>query len=174
VHIIAPVTDYIPASVLTTHGDMVVRGAADPERLAIGALTTFLKGGGAGAIPLYDKLHLSDTGVHIGNGTRGSAGAQVITGVGYRSSGVFFFAGAAVVDNTDFSWGFDNGTVHNCIPMMKCGAVQSITENKSIHIVTPGGEEMGAEISLMSDDGFTLTWFATLPFTIVYTYFCLP
>jgi len=33
--LIAPVTDYIPASTLTTLGDMIVRGAALPERLGL-------------------------------------------------------------------------------------------------------------------------------------------
>ena len=36
--ITAPVTDYIPASILTTLGDHVVRGAAIPERAALRAV----------------------------------------------------------------------------------------------------------------------------------------
>lgn len=31
--LIAPVTDYIPASLLTTEGDLIVRGVADAERI---------------------------------------------------------------------------------------------------------------------------------------------
>ena len=45
--ITAPVTDYIPASVLTTLGDLVIRGAAIPERHP--ALTRIIMCNDAGA-----------------------------------------------------------------------------------------------------------------------------
>jgi len=48
------ITDYIRRSILTTRGDLVVRGAAQPERLASGALDTYLRGKGAGVIPAYE------------------------------------------------------------------------------------------------------------------------
>ena len=42
------VSDYIRRSLLTTRGDIVVRGAAQPERLAAGALNYVLISHGAG------------------------------------------------------------------------------------------------------------------------------
>lgn len=48
------ITDYIRRAILTTQGDLVVRGAAQPERLASGALDTYLRGKGAGVIPAYE------------------------------------------------------------------------------------------------------------------------
>jgi len=51
--IVQVISDYIRRSILTTQGDLVVRGAAVPERLAAGAAGTLLTGQGAGAIPSY-------------------------------------------------------------------------------------------------------------------------
>lgn len=52
----SPVTDYIRRSLISTTGDLVVRGAAIPERLPAGADGTFFKGKGAGVIPAYEVL----------------------------------------------------------------------------------------------------------------------
>ncbi len=51
----APVTDYIRRSILTTRGDLAVRGAVVPERLPAGADKTYFQGKGAGVIPAYDN-----------------------------------------------------------------------------------------------------------------------
>ena len=51
--ITAPVTDYIRRSILTTQGDLAVRGAVVPVRLPAGANNTYLQGKGAGVIPAY-------------------------------------------------------------------------------------------------------------------------
>lgn len=58
---------------LTTLGDLWVRGAAVPERLAAGADGTVLKGTGAGALPAYEAIasELSAVGGII---TKGAAG----------------------------------------------------------------------------------------------------
>jgi len=48
------ISDYIRRSILITQGDLVVRGASQPERLASGALFTYLRGKGAGVIPAYE------------------------------------------------------------------------------------------------------------------------
>ena len=55
--ITSPVTDYIRASVLTTQGDLVVRGAAVPERKASGAWGKVLTSIGAGGIPTWFDLY---------------------------------------------------------------------------------------------------------------------
>jgi hypothetical protein len=53
--ILNPVSDYIQRSILTTKGDMVVRGDAIPERLAAAAIPNFLCAKGAGAIPAWEQ-----------------------------------------------------------------------------------------------------------------------
>lgn len=50
------ISDYIRRSILTTKGDLVVRGDAQPERLAAGAANTFLMGQGAGSLPAYSAI----------------------------------------------------------------------------------------------------------------------
>ena len=52
------ITDYVTRTLLTTAGDMIVRGAAAPERLAGGITGTCLVGKGLGVKPEYkDKKH---------------------------------------------------------------------------------------------------------------------
>lgn len=51
--IVAPVTDYVPKSVLMTKGDLIVRGDAQPERLAAGADGCYLMSNGAGELPTW-------------------------------------------------------------------------------------------------------------------------
>lgn len=41
--VIAPVTDYVQGSILTTQGDLVIRGASEAERLAIGSAGQMLR-----------------------------------------------------------------------------------------------------------------------------------
>ena len=52
-----PVANAIEKSILTTQGDIVVRGATDPQRLAAGAANTVLTAQGAGALPIYEDPH---------------------------------------------------------------------------------------------------------------------
>ena len=54
------ITDYITQSLLTTQGDMVVRGAAIPERLAAVAEGQVLKSAGVGAKPAWGVPRLGD------------------------------------------------------------------------------------------------------------------
>jgi len=73
------ITDYVRRSVLTTAGDLLVRGAAAPERLAGGAAGTVLVGKGAGVKPVYaDKAHkLWSTALET-SGVRGIYGVEII------------------------------------------------------------------------------------------------
>ncbi len=50
----APVTDYVQRSLLTTLGDLIVRGVAIPERLVAAAAGTYLQGKGAATKPAYE------------------------------------------------------------------------------------------------------------------------
>ena len=111
----APVTDYIRASTMNTQGDLAVRGAMAPQRLAAGALDTYLKAQGAGVIPIYEALALRDTGVDIAIDSRNAAGNQVITGVGFQASVIILLGVEGGVAHNSFSAGFDDGTTHYCI-----------------------------------------------------------
>lgn len=54
--ITAPVTDYIRASVMSVQGDLVIRGAMVPERLAVGTTGEVLTSQGLVQIPIYRPL----------------------------------------------------------------------------------------------------------------------
>lgn len=172
--ITAPVTDYIRASILTTNGDMVLRGAAIPGRLASGAADLFLKAQGAGVIPVWETIALSDTGVHIGNAVRNTAGAQVITGVGFTSSIVIFFAVDGSGGQENLSNGADDGTVHNCVYYHSDGTAVSLSSTHSIHIEQGGGNSIIGLVSAIGGDGFTLTWTLAGVQATKFVYICLP
>lgn len=86
------ITDYIRRSILTTRGDFVVRGDSQPERFPAGALLTFLAGQGAGEIPAWEGHKLSDHRMASGAFTRTTSGDEVVSGLGFRPSLLFFFA----------------------------------------------------------------------------------
>ena len=86
------ITDYIARSILTTIGDMVVRGIAQPERLAAGALNEILIGQGAGVIPAWGALPFSITQFAIGSETINSSTTTTISGVGFTPVAILFYA----------------------------------------------------------------------------------
>lgn len=172
--IIAPVTNYIPRSVLTTLGDLVVRGAALPERLAAGGLDTYFKGQGAGVLPIYEKLALRDTGVHIGTTTRNASGVQVITGVGFQSSVVLFLSNENGGTTIAHSIGVDIRTERDCLYIEHDSRARYST-SYSISVYFTPVQSMNAYISALSSDGFSITWtLLGAAFTVRTVYLCLP
>ncbi len=194
--ITAPVTDYIPASILTTQGDIVQRGAAQPQRLAAGvfgigyrsggigalvgqlqlagAMNTYLKGTGLGANPNYRVLALRDTGIHIGTNTRNVAGNQVITGVGFESSVIIFVAVDSVTSNQNWSIGFDNEAVHQSTYRAYNGTAITSNTTNSLTIVRDISNMLLGLLSAIGADGFTITWTLTGACSLKYMYLCLP
>ncbi len=194
--ITAPITDYIPASILTTEGDMVVRRAVNIERLGRvassavlrssivadypnwttleGILNSYAKGTGAGSFPLFSALALRDTGIHIGTGTRNAAGDQVIAGVGFESSVIIFLATDNTGANMNWSIGFDNGTIHRVLFQGTNGTVITINSSYSMYIDRGGGNRLMADISVIGADGFTLTWVLFGACAVDFIYLCLP
>ena len=136
--LIAPVTDYIPASVLTDLNDIVVRGAVLPER---------------------QPGLLKSIGLHMGSFTRNAPGDQVVGGVPFNASLYLFNAVDTIAGNVNLSWGFDDGTLHRVT-----GIVNDNTENihsdlNSIVIQRGVGDLIYGFIDTISGTGFTFTWF---------------
>ena len=194
--ITAPVTDYIPASILTTQGDMVVRGAANPGRMASAAMWQILRSRGVGVTPNWaflegaansylktqglgtshavSPLALRDTGVFIGDTMRNTGGDQVITGIGFESSVIIFFAGDAAGGVHNQSWGFDNGTQHACIYSAENGTLFARTASHSISIWNAVGNRIRGLVSAIGADGFTITWTLDGARSASFIYLCLP
>lgn len=88
--IMQTITDYIMRSILTTRGDMIVRGLSVPEKLVAVALGQVLKSGGVGAKPAWGVLTQENPIIvnpcefMIRNG---SVGAWYCDGVSIRNEG---------------------------------------------------------------------------------------
>lgn len=152
------VTDYIRRSILTTQGDFVVRGAAQPERLAAVAIGQVLKSAGVGATPAYGVPSFGDIPLHLGSLARNAGGDQVTTGLGFSPKLIIFFATDGLTTEHNFSWGFDDGTTHNVIYFYddKTGNDQNLSA--SILIRQAAGQSLAGFVSAIGGDGFTITW----------------
>lgn len=150
--ITAPVTDYIPASLLTALGDIVIRGAANPERLA----------------------SVDWRGVHIALGTRSTAGVQVITGVGFRPSIIILISTSQSDIKKNFSIGFDNGTVHMCMYRHDNDTLQNIKSDVSMYVREDISNILSGTVTDLSADGFSITFVLVGAVLSEYIYLCLP
>ncbi len=198
--LIAPVTDYIPASILTTIGDIVVRGAALPQRLGIGVTSaflegrgagntpayqyidglvgTYLKGAGAGAHQLFEALALRDTGVFIGDSSRAGAvgsGVQVITGVGFEPSIIIITAAIDVGTEVAWSIGFGKVGQNMCIYRQHDNEVAHHTTMCIYWFEAAAADAWTGYITAVGADGFSITWTKTgAPSNIGIVFLCLP
>lgn len=192
----APVTDYIRASMLTTRGDMVLRGVTVPERMARNATWSFLcsnvnpaypqwrsleqtaglyyKARGAGELPLFEPLSLSDGGIWTGIGTRNAGGDQVIAGVGFQPSVVFFLACDDVEANMNWSVGFDKLTSFANLNCKENNSKINVETTRSIYISRGAGNFLQGSISAFGADGFTIDWVIGGACVVDYVYLCLP
>jgi len=194
--ITAPVTDYIPASLMTTDGDMVSRRDGQPAReqpygygnvkqsrgagvnlgntLLVGVLDTYLKGQGGASPAIFEALSLRDTGIHIGNDTRTTSGNQVITGVGFQSSAIIMLGIDVVLTLANLSIGFSDGTVNMRISLNYEGLRCGIAYSNCIEILSTGSNYIRGVINTIAADGFTITWSQLGTTETNYIYICLP
>lgn len=150
------VSDFIRRSILTTEGDLVVRGAADPQRLASGLLNTFLAGRGAAELPAWEGHKLSDHHMTIGGFTKSTGGYEVISGLDFRPSIVIFITYGGGSDPKSWSIGWDFFTERMCIISYFGGSAMTINTLWSINISVSVGNQMFGRISAFSDEGFTV------------------
>ncbi len=194
--ITAPITDYIPASLLTTNGDTIARqdglvvakgcGTHGEVKSSQGvglniisldlsnALNFYMKGAGVAVNPTFAPLALRDTGIHIANFGQSAAGNQVITGVGFTASVIIFLAVDTITGDVDMSWGFDNGTIHMCQFQHTNGTEVSVNTTRSINIYLSASHHIEGYVSAIGADGFTITWTLTGTRGASIVYLCLP
>lgn len=81
VDVIAPVTDYVSDSILTTRGDLLKRGVTDAERFGIGSALQALRvnAGGTDLEYVNPGIHLFDTELSAANGALVTLGAGFTT-----------------------------------------------------------------------------------------------
>jgi len=172
--LIAPVTDYIPASILTTLGDIPVRGAVLPERLAGAIADLYLKSQGVGALPIYEALHLENTGVYIEEGSRNTAGAETFNGVGFQPSAIIFLAVDDTGGNLNWSVGFSTPASDHCIAMRANGTIVSQYNIYCIMINRDGANLISGTVVAWNADGFNISWAENGACVVDYTFLCLP
>lgn len=135
--LIAPITDYIPASILTTLNDIVVRGAVLPARQP-GLIRAF--------------------GTEIWNTARNAGGVQTLNVFAYAPSYVIFLANDGVHANQNWSVGIDDGDKAYCLARAINGTEVEVFLGESIHIERDAGNSLFGEISTIRDTGIDITW----------------
>ncbi|KKK73869.1 hypothetical protein LCGC14_2889490 [marine sediment metagenome] len=176
VHLAADIIDGTKIGDDVLDSEHYVAGSIDAEHLASDAVETAkIKNLNVTLAKMaVGSIALSKTGIKIGNSTRSTAGDQIITGVGFRPSVVIFLARNALATATDFSWGFDSGTVHMCTMQADDGDRNSYDYTKSIYIRQSVGNTLEGEITAIGADGFTITWALTGTIDLSFIYLCLP
>lgn len=157
-------------SLLTTAGDLLVRGAAVPERLAAVAAGQVLKSAGIGVLPAWGKDKLSDIGFKIGAFSRSTSGNEVVTGVGFEPSFLFFIGYNMTAGQLNFSIGFDDNTTTRCFYQYDDGTLQSHSNLKSIYLQHAAGDKLMGLLSAVGADGFTVTFTLTGTLSSVINY----
>ncbi|KKN61501.1 hypothetical protein LCGC14_0521560 [marine sediment metagenome] len=159
----------------TTKGDFVVRGTNIPERLAVGILDSYLKGQGAGNLPIYEKLALRNTGIKIGAFTKTASATFNITDVGFEPSIIILISSAPVTD-TAYSLGFDDANVHYSMRKDYQGIALVFNATYSIKIISGAGNDgWYGYISAFLSNGFTVVLTKTVvPPAITVMYLALP
>lgn len=152
------ISDFIRRSVLTTQGDLVVRGATRPERLAAGILNRVLTAQGAGAIPVWQVAGGGGGAMEMGNFSRSTAGSTVVTGCGFRPAWVAFFAVTPVANEKNFSVGFDYLTKAMCLRNFDGVSHISAHDDRSVTIRRISNNYIMGHITAFSGDGFTITF----------------
>lgn len=155
-------------------GDLLIRGSVAPERKAAGALGTYFKGTGLETMPMYEKVHLADTGIYVGNGSRDTTGDEQITGVGFLPSAVIFAAVDDDANNQNWSVGFDDADNHMCLWNYATGTATNIILIKAIRIYRTSSHYMNGSIEVLSSDGFRMNWTLVGTCPIQYVFMCLP
>jgi len=141
---------------LTTQGDLAVRGAALPERLAAGVIGTILSGKGAEEIPAYEDFRLDIGGVAFGSYYRWTSGDEVITGVGFEPSLIVFLSVDLTPTNLNWSTGFDIGTGRFTIANTYNGTKIILTTTSCILIQSDISHYNIGRLVAKSSDGFTV------------------
>ena len=99
----------------------------------------------------------------VGNFTRNmetASGAQAITGIGYRSSLLFFLAVNSSGSDDEASFGYSNVTTDECIctPTDTTAGPWTQTTAACVNIIKSSVNNYKGQISSVENDGFTMTW----------------
>jgi len=169
-----PITDYIRQSILTTKGDLVVRGDAIPEKLIAAVAGKILTAKGVGVLPEYDDFHLSNVGIKIANNSRNTSGSQVFSGVGFQPSMILLFVVDQLSTNINWSVGFTSEGQCACIAESGSAGTQKLRGASAAWIWRDVDNYMECIGADMGTDGFTLYWSLEGACPCKFVYCCIP
>lgn len=152
----ASFADYI-RSILTTKGDLVVRGGTVPEALAAVVVGQVLKSAGENTIPAYGVPNLSENGIATGNYTTSGAGDEVVSGLEFQPSIVMILAADITPSNKNWSVGIDWLTARACLYHYDSDVAAFVQNSYSYYIRRAAAEYTRGLISAITSDGFTIT-----------------
>jgi len=96
--------------------------------------------------------------VAVGLFSRGSAGAQAITGLGFTPKIIIFLAYGSGGATEIHSHGFDNAILAHCTYKMGDGEIMYGSTVRSIVVAVGAANFIRGYVSSMDPDGFTVTW----------------
>lgn len=167
------ITDYIRKSILTTHGDLVVRGATIPERLAAVAVGQVLKSAGVGAKPAWGGPSIGDMNMAAGSYGVSVGGDIVTTGLGFLPKLLFFLSHDLTSANMNFCFGIDNN-------VNMCEVFQHTSGSDFFHNVTASitikrdvSNHIIGSVTALGGDGFTVSYILTGTCGVSVTWFAI-
>lgn len=163
------ITDYIRRSILTTRGDLVVRGVALPERLAAGLLNTVLKGRGAGVLPAYLTPSIADIPQDIVVFADRHSGDLVTTALSFAPKLLFIIGRDNTATNMNWSLGWENSSQAFWFTVYNDGSLQSFAIDYSLHVRRNAANRGYGHVTAWTSNGFTigLTWSGTIHIDVV-------
>jgi len=152
------ISDYIRRSILTIQGDLVVRGAAQPERLASGAANTLLTGQGAGSIPAFNPASIGSFQMNAGLIIRSTSGDEVISGLAYEPKLIYFQARDETSMNPNLSVAVATPDFVYQLRLNYNGTRVHTNALNCTQIKRDAANQIYAVVSAWNADGFTLTY----------------
>lgn len=143
-------------SLLTTQGDMIVRGAAAAEKIIVGASGKILMSTGVGALPEWTDPFIGSGFVHTGTLTRNSGGDQEITGLGFKPKQIIFVSVDTNTASDNWSVGFDNVTYKLAMYVKNNGGNRGLTLDHSINIYRDVNNSIQGYVLSLDADGMTI------------------
>lgn len=152
-NISVPVTDYIPASVLTTLNDIVVRGASIPAR---------------------QPGLLRAIGTRIMGFSQAAGGEVAYTGCGFNPSMIILVCHDVTGANLNYSIGFDTVGLRYAHFVYDDGITQDSHSSYSAYVRRSAGNILSGTVIFTGADGFSILWVLTGAVSLNGFYVALP
>ena len=158
------ISDYIQRSILTTQGDLAVRGGVMPQRLPAGLLNTVLKGQGAGALPAYLTPSIADIPYDKVEFLNVSSGNLTTSALSFAPKLLHIIARDDSSTNVNWSQVVASESLYHGLMMFTDGVGQNMVNTVALYIYRSAGNSVTGVVSNWASNGFTITmtWSGTV------------